>query len=304
MMKRKILALILVIAASLPLVNADIVTASKPAAGACESTDGKKCVRVGQPCPKKGNEQTQRFRIGVSKQLRFFTCGITKGKLRWREENIGYFLFWSFADFELRYESRGYPLRVHDIYCSLQYAPSSGTKDPKLQIRYTTPGFAEVLINSDCSASVTNMSDAYKLPYTPTMSYSVFLLRELGVDNYGERYQGYNAGYMRCDSNCNGLAPGATAELWSGTNQFLIKGTRSAIEKFYADLMDPVRREGLDRVVFQIKGGYFTADPEFPDPPGCHVLGAQASVSVISSYRLSQFGDAKSCEFPDVSPIW
>jgi hypothetical protein len=82
-------------------------------------------------------------------------------------------------------------------------------------------------------------------------------------------------------------------------DQFLIKGTRTAIEKLYADLMDPIRREGLDVVAFEITG-------RFPDRdlPGCHLLGAQASVSVLGSYRLSEYGDVKSCSFPDVQPIW
>jgi len=303
-MKRKILALILVIAASLPLVNADIATASKPAARACESTDGKKCVRVGQPCPKKGDSQVQRLPIGASRQLRSFTCANAKGKLRWKEEDIGFLMFWSFDNFELRYESRGYPLRVHDAYCSLRYSPTSSKSVPKLQVRYTTPGLAELMIYSSCGASVTNMSDAYRLQYTPALSFGVFLLRELGVDELGRRFSGYNAGDLRCQSNCNGLAPGATAELWSDTDAFLIRGTRSAIEKLYGDLVDATRRMGLDRVAFQIQGRDYGDGPRFPDPPGCHVLGASASVSVISSYRLSQFGDAKSCEFPDVSPIW
>jgi hypothetical protein len=224
---------------------------------------------------------------------------VTKGKLQWREDDIGYLMVWSFDDFELLYESRGYPLRVHEVYCSLQYSPPPSKFLPSLQVRYTIPGFAELVIYSDCGASVTNMSDVYRLKYTPSMGYRVFLMRELGVDNDGDRFEAYNYEDMRCRSNCNGLAPGATAELWAESDEFLIKGTRTAIEKLYADLMDPIRREGLDVVAFEIIGG----DTDI-DMPGCHLLGAQASVSVLGSYRLSEYGDVTACVFPNIQPLW
>jgi hypothetical protein len=131
------------------------------------------------------------------------------------------------------------------------------------------------------------------------MGYRVFLMRELGVDNDGDRFEAYNYEDMRCRSNCNGLAPGATAELWAESDEFLIKGTRTAIEKLYADLMDPIRREGLDVVAFEIIGG----DTDI-DMPGCHLLGAQASVSVLGSYRLSEYGDVTACVFPNIQPLW
>lgn len=277
---------------ALPLGIPEMVQARIPTVGPCSTNDGKPCVLAGQKCAKRGAEQGQSSRVGTASRIRTFTCVSRKGTLRWRELDTAYVLTWSFDDFDFRYITDGYPLSLHGVHCSIRVSP--------VPIRYTTPGFAELTLGLSCGATLKNLSDVYELPYTPDFGYGIFLMRDLGVNQYGQRLSTYEELYMKCIHSCRGIAAGRNAQFGdSYWRSISISGTRAAIEGLYGDLAHTSRREGLSNVMFQVfldNGGLV---PEY-----CFVLGAETSISKIRDARLQQYGDANSCLPPESVFVW